>query len=89
MRFIVGFILGFIYNSVFQRLSEISVQNRLNFIFVDFKKSVSIRFQNAHIFQHNGFTNVDKKYLGTFSVKTEAIMVLRYKGKKGIMKMSF
>ena len=25
-----------------------------------------IRFQNDHIFQHNGFINVDKKYQDTF-----------------------
>ena len=25
-----------------------------------------IKFQNDHIFQHNGFINIDKKYLGTF-----------------------
>ena len=28
-----------------------------------------IKFQNDHIFQHNGFINIDKKYLGTFLSK--------------------
>ena len=28
-----------------------------------------IKFQNDHIFQHNGFINVDKRYLDTFLIK--------------------
>ena len=32
-------------------------------------KSVLIKFQNDHIFQHNGFINVDKKHLDTFLSK--------------------
>ena len=28
-----------------------------------------IKFQNDHIFQHNGFISADKKYLDTFSNK--------------------
>ena len=36
---------------------------------------------NDHIFQHNGFINVDKKYLDTFpSKKYEAIILLPIQG---------
>ena len=39
-------------------------------------------FQNTHIFQHNGFINVDKKYIGSFLSK-------RLGYKKGIKGMIF
>ena len=41
-----------------------------------------IKFQNAHIFQHNGFINIDKKYLGTFLSK-------KWGYKKGIIETIF
>ena len=35
---------------------------------IKFHSTISsrIKFQNDHMFQHNGFVNVEKKYLGTF-----------------------
>ena len=41
-----------------------------------------IKFQNDHIFQHNGFINVDKKYLDTFLSKKMRLQ-------KGIFEMIF
>ena len=41
-----------------------------------------IKFQNDHIFQHNGFINVDKKYLDTFLSKKMRLQ-------KGILEMIF
>ena len=42
-------------------------QNYLNLLTLN--KPVLIKFQNDHIFQHNGFINADKKYLDTFLSK--------------------
>ena len=41
-----------------------------------------IKFQNDHIFQHNGFINVDKKYVDTFLSKKMRLQ-------KGIFEMIF
>ena len=51
IRFIVGFICIFIQ----------FLRDRFNL-----SKSILIKFQNDHIFQHNDFINADKKYLDTF-----------------------
>ena len=41
----------------------------LTLFLLTLNNSVLIKFVNAHIFQHNGFINIDKKYLNTFSSK--------------------
>ena len=58
LRFIAGFIYIVFSFSVIQII--------LTLFLLILKKSILTKFQNDHIFQHNGFNNADKKYLDTF-----------------------
>ena len=47
----------------------LEVEIILTWFLLPLNKSILIKFQNDHIFQHNGFINADKKYLDTFLSK--------------------
>ena len=65
LKLIVGSLyISFNFSKILQDFRII-----LTLFLLTLSKSVLIKFQNNHIFQHNVFINADKKYLDTFLSK--------------------